>query len=58
MLIARPSITAPIASATSVDQLHDLIEATRLHLDHESLESLNRASAEGDDKSREHKAGN
>jgi len=59
-LIARPSITAPIASATSVDQLHDLIEATRLHLDQESIESLNRASAEqsnDEERSREHKAG-
>jgi len=45
-LIARPSITAPIASATSLDQLNDLIEATRLNLDHESIELLNRASAE------------
>jgi aryl-alcohol dehydrogenase-like predicted oxidoreductase len=45
-LIARPSITAPIASATSLAQLNDLIEATRLDLDHESIEMLNRASAE------------
>jgi aryl-alcohol dehydrogenase-like predicted oxidoreductase len=45
-LIARPTITAPIASATSLDQLNDLIAATRLKLDHESIESLNRASAE------------
>lgn len=53
-VIARPSITAPIASATSLDQLHDLIEATKLQLDQESIESLNRASAEdvvGEDKS-------
>ena len=52
-LIARPSITAPIASATSLDQLNDLIEATRLDLDQESMEMLNRASAEqsGDEKS-------
>ena len=32
-LMARPSITAPIASATSVEQLSDLIAATRLELD-------------------------
>jgi aryl-alcohol dehydrogenase-like predicted oxidoreductase len=52
-LIARPSITAPIASATSLAQLNDLIEATRLNLDQESIEMLNRASAEqsGDEKS-------
>jgi aryl-alcohol dehydrogenase-like predicted oxidoreductase len=45
-LIARPSITAAIASATSLDQLDDLFEATRLRLDQESIELLNRASAE------------
>ena len=44
-LIARPSITAPIASATSVDQLNDLIDATRLHLDQASIDLLNNASA-------------
>lgn len=45
-MIARPSITAPIASATSLDQLSDLIAATKLSLDQESIELLNRASAE------------
>ncbi|HWF90157.1 MAG TPA: aldo/keto reductase [Pyrinomonadaceae bacterium] len=45
-MIARPSITAPIASATSLAQLNDLFEATRLQLDHESIELLNDASAE------------
>ncbi len=44
-LIARPSITAPIASATSLAQLDDLIESTRLHLDPASIEALNLASA-------------
>jgi aryl-alcohol dehydrogenase-like predicted oxidoreductase len=44
-LMARPSITAPIASATSVEQLNDLIGATELHLDDASLERLNQASA-------------
>lgn len=44
-LLARPSITAPIASATSVEQLRDLIDATNLTLDTESIELLNRASA-------------
>jgi len=43
-LIARPSITAPIASATNLDQLKDLIAATELELDRESIEILNRAS--------------
>jgi aryl-alcohol dehydrogenase-like predicted oxidoreductase len=44
-LIARPSITAPIASATSVEQLHDLVDAANLTLDAQSIETLNRASA-------------
>jgi aryl-alcohol dehydrogenase-like predicted oxidoreductase len=44
-LLARPSITAPIASATSVEQLHDLIDATNLELDRASIELLNQASA-------------
>src|SRR4051794_24411530 len=44
-LLARPSITAPIASATSVEQLDDLIEATRLELDGPAVELLNEASA-------------
>jgi len=47
-LIARPSITAPIASATSLDQLNDLIEATKLELDQDAIELLNEASAEGE----------
>jgi len=44
-LIARPSVTAPIASATNLEQLNDLIEASSLRLDHSTMESLNRASA-------------
>ena len=44
-LIARPSITAPIASATSVEQLNDLIEGTKLKLDQASIDLLNKASA-------------
>jgi aryl-alcohol dehydrogenase-like predicted oxidoreductase len=44
-LIARPSITAPIASATSLEQLDDLIAATRLQLDDQAIELLNQASA-------------
>lgn len=43
-LIARPSVTAPIASATNLEQLDDLIEATRLELDPSSIELLNEAS--------------
>ena len=44
-LIARPGITAPIASATSLEQLTDLINATRLELDQAALQLLNQASA-------------
>jgi aryl-alcohol dehydrogenase-like predicted oxidoreductase len=44
-LIARPSITAPIASATSVEQLKDLVDAANLHLDQDSIKTLNKASA-------------
>jgi len=44
-LIARHSITAPIASATTVEQLDELIEAAKLQLDHASIERLNLASA-------------
>lgn len=44
-LIARPSITAPIASATSVEQLKDLVDAASLQLDASSLDALNQASA-------------
>jgi aryl-alcohol dehydrogenase-like predicted oxidoreductase len=39
--IARPSITAPIASATTVDQLNDLVAATQLKLDQAAIEQLN-----------------
>ena len=44
-LIARPSVTAPIASATNLDQLNDLINAPKLELDEETIQLLNQASA-------------
>ena len=44
-LMARPGITAPIASATTLEQLSDLIAATELKLDQSSIERLNQASA-------------
>ncbi len=44
-LLARPSITAPIASATSLAQLETLIAATRLQLTASDIEQLNQASA-------------
>jgi aryl-alcohol dehydrogenase-like predicted oxidoreductase len=42
--IARPSITAPIASATTVHQLDELVAATQLALDRAAIEQLNAAS--------------
>jgi aryl-alcohol dehydrogenase-like predicted oxidoreductase len=44
-LLARPGITAPIASATNEKQLADLAAATMLKLDAESIQKLNAASA-------------
>ena len=44
-LMARPSITAPIASATSLDQMEDLIASTRLKLDADAIKALDQASA-------------
>jgi aryl-alcohol dehydrogenase-like predicted oxidoreductase len=44
-LLARPSITAPIASATSITQLQDLAKGFQLKLDSASVEKLNTASA-------------
>jgi aryl-alcohol dehydrogenase-like predicted oxidoreductase len=44
-LMARKSITAPIASATSVEQLNELVQAITLELDRESIDKLNKASA-------------
>ena len=45
-LIARPSITATIASATSLEQLNDLVEATKLELGQAAIDVLNQASEE------------
>ncbi|WP_399679329.1 aldo/keto reductase [Xenophilus sp.] len=44
--IARPSITAPIASATSLAQLDELRQAAELRLDAATLARLDAASAE------------
>lgn len=43
-LLARPSITAPIVSATSVKQLDEVLDATRLKLDSDAVVQLNTAS--------------
>ncbi|NEX93297.1 aldo/keto reductase [Caulobacter sp. 17J65-9] len=44
-LMARPGVTAPIASATSVEQLNDIVGAARLKLDPELMGLLDAASA-------------
>jgi aryl-alcohol dehydrogenase-like predicted oxidoreductase len=43
--MARPGMTAPIASATSSEQLADLVKAATLRLDGEAIEQLDSASA-------------
>ncbi len=44
-LMTRPSITAPIASATNLKQMEDLVQSVHLKLNKENIESLNSASA-------------
>jgi aryl-alcohol dehydrogenase-like predicted oxidoreductase len=43
-LIARPAVTAPIVSATSVAQLNDIIKAPRLKLSRDDIAALDTAS--------------
>ncbi|MDN3724887.1 aldo/keto reductase [Aequorivita sp. SDUM287046] len=43
-LMARPTITAPIVSATTLKQMESIIKAPQLRLDEEDMELLNRAS--------------
>jgi aryl-alcohol dehydrogenase-like predicted oxidoreductase len=45
-LAAQPGVTAPIASATRVEQLEELLGVFTLELSEEQVERLNRASAE------------
>ena len=45
--IAQRAVAAPIVSATSLDQLQDLIRAAQLKLDAQALAQLDAASAEG-----------
>ena len=44
-VLSRQGITAPISSATSVEQLNELIKATEINLDAAAVELLNKASA-------------
>ncbi len=43
-IIARPGVTAPIASATSVQQVRELLGAVELNLDGEAITALNKVS--------------
>jgi aryl-alcohol dehydrogenase-like predicted oxidoreductase len=43
-LMTRPAVVAPIASATSLAQLEDILASTRLVLDDEALRELDEAS--------------
>ncbi len=43
-LMARPSVTAPIVSATSLEQLRVIVKVTELKLDGDAIEVLNKAS--------------
>jgi len=44
-LIAQPTVTAPIASATNLEQLNELIEAATIELNPAAIDQLNKASA-------------
>ena len=44
-VIARPGVTAPIASATTLDQIDSLIRAASLKLSAEDMAELDKASA-------------
>jgi len=44
-LIARPSVTAPIASVTNLTQLEDLVKAANIRLNIEDIAILDQASA-------------
>jgi len=44
-LIAQPTVTAPIASATNLEQLNELIEAATIELNPSVIDQLNKASA-------------
>jgi aryl-alcohol dehydrogenase-like predicted oxidoreductase len=43
-LIARPGVTAPIASATNLEQLAELVEAAEIDLDADSIQKIDEAS--------------
>jgi aryl-alcohol dehydrogenase-like predicted oxidoreductase len=43
-MIGRPGITAPIASATNLDQLREILQAPEIKLDRDAIEQIDRAS--------------
>jgi aryl-alcohol dehydrogenase-like predicted oxidoreductase len=43
-LIARPGVTAPIASATTLEQLAELVKAAEIKLDAEAIQKIDAAS--------------
>ena len=45
-VMRQPAVAAPIASATSLAQLEDLVQAAQLFLDPQSMQALDAASAE------------
>jgi len=45
-VMAQPGITSPIASASNLEQLHEITKAAELNLDAETMKLLNAASAE------------
>jgi aryl-alcohol dehydrogenase-like predicted oxidoreductase len=51
-LLAKPVITAPIASATSVKQLDELLGAARVNLDAAAVQKLDHASAYSEEERR------
>lgn len=46
-LLTRPVVTAPIVSATSVQQMKDIVASSQLKLDPASIQTLDRASDPG-----------
>ena len=49
ILLARPGITAAIASATSIEQVRELLGSLELHLTQDEIQALDRVSAERPD---------
>jgi aryl-alcohol dehydrogenase-like predicted oxidoreductase len=43
-IMTRPGLTAPIASATSAEQMRELLHAMNLRLEQTDMEQLNQAS--------------